>query len=108
MERVNRRREQHRSRSFSYRALIVLVGFGAIAAGFAMLALPGPGLATIAVGLTMLALEFDWAARVLERTIKHAQRARASRPQAKLAIVAAGGAAALASILLFDIPFVPF
>jgi uncharacterized protein (TIGR02611 family) len=36
-------------------------------AGIAMLALPGPGWLTIAAGLALLATEFAWARRLLDR-----------------------------------------
>jgi uncharacterized protein (TIGR02611 family) len=36
-------------------------------AGIAMLALPGPGWLTIAAGLAILATEFAWARRLLDR-----------------------------------------
>ena len=52
------------------RAIVVKVGvsiFGplVVAAGVAMLVLPGPGLVVMALGAALLALEYDWARRVL-------------------------------------------
>ena len=52
------------------RAAVVKVGvsvFGplVIAAGVAMLVLPGPGLVVMALGAALLALEYDWARRLL-------------------------------------------
>ena len=52
------------------RAVVVKVGvsvFGplVVAAGVAMLVLPGPGLVVMALGAALLALEYDWARRVL-------------------------------------------
>ena len=52
------------------RAVVVKVGvsvFGplVIATGIAMLVLPGPGLVVMALGAALLALEYDWARRVL-------------------------------------------
>ena len=38
-----------------------------LGAGIAMLALPGPGWLAIGAGLTMLASEFLWARRLLDR-----------------------------------------
>ena len=52
------------------RAAVVLAGFVVVLAGLAMLALPGPGLLVIAAGLGVLALEFAWAERLLERTVR--------------------------------------
>ena len=51
------------------RRLIVLVlGVGVLGAGVAMLALPGPGILVIFIGLAILATEFAWAERTLDRT----------------------------------------
>ena len=49
------------------RAAKVVGGFGLLVAGIAMLALPGPGWIAIFAGLTLLATEFDWARRLLDR-----------------------------------------
>jgi len=43
------------------------MGFTVLAIGVAMLALPGPGWLTIAVGLAILAGEYVWARRLLDR-----------------------------------------
>jgi uncharacterized protein (TIGR02611 family) len=52
------------------RAVVVKVGVTVcgplvIAAGVAMLVLPGPGLVVMALGAALLALEYDWARRAL-------------------------------------------
>jgi uncharacterized protein (TIGR02611 family) len=52
------------------RALVVKVGVTVlgpvvVAAGVAMLVLPGPGLVVMALGAALLALEYDWARRLL-------------------------------------------
>ncbi len=49
------------------RAVKIVIGFAVLLAGIIMLVTPGPGWATIAVGLAILATEFHWAARILER-----------------------------------------
>ncbi len=49
------------------RAVKIVVGFVVLLAGIIMLVTPGPGWAAIAVGLAILATEFHWAARLLER-----------------------------------------
>jgi tellurite resistance protein TerC len=50
------------------RRLLVTIGGGLLlAAGAAMLVLPGPGLLVIAAGLALLATEFVWARRTLDR-----------------------------------------
>lgn len=45
----------------------IVAGFAMLAAGIAMLALPGPGWLTIAAALALLAGEFQWARRGLDR-----------------------------------------
>jgi uncharacterized protein (TIGR02611 family) len=74
MERLGRRRERHRARGRVYRITFGLAGFTVLATGIALLVLPGPGLVVIAIGLTMLALEFAWAERWLERTLNRLER----------------------------------
>lgn len=49
------------------RAARATAGFVLLAAGVAMLALPGPGVVTIALGLAILSRDFPWAARTLHR-----------------------------------------
>lgn len=41
-------------------------GIGLVLLGLILLVLPGPGILTIAGGLTLLATEFTWAANLLE------------------------------------------
>ena len=49
------------------RVLKIAAGFLLLAAGIVMLALPGPGWVTIAAGLALLAAEYHWARRLLDR-----------------------------------------
>jgi hypothetical protein len=66
-----------------------------IAGGLAIFPLPGPGpLILVPVGLAMLALEYVWAEKLLERTLVYANRAKhgatgLSRGQKALAVVLA-------------------
>jgi hypothetical protein len=53
---------------------ITAAGIGIMAAGVAMLVLPGPGLAVILLGLTVLASEYGWAARLLAALRQRATR----------------------------------
>lgn len=56
--------------------LAVLVAGGAVLlAGVAMLVLPGPGVLVLLVGLMILATEFAWAERALDRTASRASQA---------------------------------
>jgi uncharacterized protein (TIGR02611 family) len=50
------------------RLMILILGVAILAAGLAMLALPGPGVLVIILGLVILATEFAWAERLLDRT----------------------------------------
>lgn len=49
------------------RVVILVVGCTVVAAGIAMLVLPGPGFVAIIAGLAILATEFAWAQRYLEK-----------------------------------------
>jgi hypothetical protein len=80
-----------------------------------MLVLPGPGLLVMAAGLAMLALEFAWAERVLERTLNQMTKTtrtvrRASRLQQALSLAAglATLAALIAAAIYLDLPLLPF
>lgn len=57
------------------RLIIMVVGFGFVGAGFAMLVLPGPGVLIVIIGLAILATEFTWAERTLDRTKSKASEA---------------------------------
>ncbi len=58
-----------------WQAGVLIVGFGLVAAGIAMLVLPGPGWATIILGLIVLASEYTWARRLLDPVKRWARRA---------------------------------
>ena len=57
----------------------IVAGFGLLAAGVVMLALPGPGWLAIAIGLGLLGDEFHWARRLLDGLKKTATRFSRSR-----------------------------
>jgi uncharacterized protein (TIGR02611 family) len=114
LERLREERERHLGRSRFYRVPFALLGFTVVLVGVALLVLPGPGLLVIAVGLGMLALEFAWAERVLERTLERMTETssrvrrlgRLEKAVSTLAGVATVGAL-IAAALYFDIPFLP-
>jgi hypothetical protein len=54
---------------------VAALGFTVLGAGIAMLALPGPGVIVIVVGLAILATEFAWAERALDKTLGRASQA---------------------------------
>ena len=86
------------------RLAIAAAGFGLLAAGAALLVLPGPGLVVLAAGLALLAREFSWARRALDRVTAHAKRARKARTRTKLALAAGGAAVGTASVWVLDVP----
>jgi uncharacterized protein (TIGR02611 family) len=114
IERVRARQEQHRRRNRLVRVGFAAAGFVVLAAGVVMLVTPGPGIPVIVLGLTMLALEFAWAERSLERILDRAERAVDQVTQGsplRRALVVAVGVVALAGVValvvLWDIPFFP-
>jgi uncharacterized protein (TIGR02611 family) len=52
------------------RVIIAVIGFSVLLIGVALLVLPGPAFLVIPAGLAILAIEFAWARRWLQR-IKH-------------------------------------
>lgn len=111
---LQERKELHLQRSRIVRALYVMVGFTVLAAGLAMLVLPGPAFLVIPIGLAILALEFTWAETMLERAIEQGEKAKqratdTTTTQRVLTGIAVGlGAAAVAVwAMLGDIPVAP-
>lgn len=49
------------------RAVVAVIGFTVLLIGFAMVVLPGPAVVVIPLGLAILATEFVWARRLLDR-----------------------------------------
>ena len=75
------------------RVLVFLVGVAVLLAGVAMLALPGPGVVVIIVGLVILATEFTWAEKALDRTTSTAAGAATKvtgNKNGQLALIASG------------------
>lgn len=58
------------------RLIAIVVGFTVLAAGIAMILLPGPAIIVIPLGLTILATEFIWARTILKRVKERIQRMR--------------------------------
>jgi uncharacterized protein (TIGR02611 family) len=113
---LRERKERHEQRHIVLRAGVVVLGILIVLAGAALSlpGVPGPGLAVILIGLGFLALEFDWAERLLERGILYADglKDRAEETSTKQRVLA-GIAAALAvaaflvAAVLWDIPLLP-
>ena len=114
IDRVRARQERHRQRHRLYRIGFAAIGFLVLAAGIVMLVTPGPGIPAIVLGLAMLALEFAWAERWLERLLNRVEQAaeevRQSGPAKRVALIAAGVlavAAYIVIIVLWDVPILP-
>ena len=60
------------------RAIVAVVGATVVALGAVMLVTPGPGWLVIFLGLTVLAAEFVWARRLLERLRRKGGEVRAA------------------------------
>jgi uncharacterized protein (TIGR02611 family) len=90
----------------TWRICVFLVGVAIIAAGIAMLVLPGPGWVAIFLGLAVLGTEFVWAQRALRWSRQQAQRAagRALDPRTRrrnLAFLATGVALAAGGAAIY-------
>ncbi len=92
LERVLGQRERHRERSVFVRAGVVVTG-GAVSVFAALLAVIAPefGVPLLLLGLRLLALEFDWAARAYARVARVAcgvgGRLRRLLPRSKRGVV---------------------
>jgi uncharacterized protein (TIGR02611 family) len=53
------------------RLVVLVVGASVVAAGVALIFLPGPAFVVIPAGLAILGLEFAWARRFLQRVRLH-------------------------------------
>jgi uncharacterized protein (TIGR02611 family) len=58
------------------RIAVTLAGLVLLAAGLAMMVLPGPGVLVILAGLAVLATEYVWAQRMLNYTKEKAEQAK--------------------------------
>lgn len=56
------------------KVIVTVVGLTIVAAGLAMLVLPGPGWIAIVAGLALLATEYVWARRLLEKAKEQASK----------------------------------
>ena len=116
VERVRERKERHKQRGKVYRVSFATLGVLLVMAGIVLSLplVPGPGLLILAVGLAMLALEFDRAERLLERILVRLERAsdaamRFGTVEKTLAVatIAVVAAVAIGAALLWDVPLLP-
>ncbi len=58
------------------RVIVIVIGSTILAAGIAMIVLPGPAVVVVPIGLAVLATEFVWARRLLTRVKERIERLR--------------------------------
>ena len=58
------------------RLIVTVIGFTVLAAGVAMIVLPGPAVLVVPVGLAILATEFIWAKNLLVTVKERFERIR--------------------------------
>ncbi len=75
--RLHRRLHSHPALSLTTKVVVALVGSAVLLLGVVMLVTPGPAFVLIPLGLAILATEFEWAHRWLERARHKAHEARA-------------------------------
>ncbi len=114
-EQLQDRRASHHRRGWVYRSLVVLAGLSVTLAGLALLVLPGPAFVVIPIGLAMLALEFAWAERLLDKALEQAdfaeRKASETTPIQRVVAITGTvflGGAAITAAWLWDIPVLPF
>ena len=56
------------------RVIVIVVGFTVLVVGVAMVVLPGPAVVVIPIGLAILATEFIWARKLLDRVKERLKR----------------------------------
>lgn len=113
---LRERRARHKERNIVVRGLYLVAALTVLLAGLLMLVLPGPALVVIPVGLTLLALEFASAEKLLERALDQADAAKAKAAETtntqRILLASATGlaiAAAVTAVLVMDIniPYLP-
>ncbi len=113
---LGERRARHKQRHLVVRVLYSAVAFTILLLGVIMLITPGPAFVLIPAGLTLLALEFASAERLLDRALDQADAAKeraanTSTTQRILGIIATGLgiAAAIAAFMYWDLErYLPF
>jgi uncharacterized protein (TIGR02611 family) len=116
LKKLQEQKQRHAERGILGRIGVVAVGVVLVLAGIVLSGpgIPGPGFLVILLGLSLLALEFEKAERLLEKAIVWADRAKDraenASPRQKIAsgvatvLVVAG---AVAAAILWDIPLLP-
>lgn len=81
------------------KVVVSLVGFALIAAGVALLVLPGPGIIVVVAGLGVLATQYDWARGLFTKGKEKAAEAQHEAVQSVPRIVLTVGTACVTTAL---------
>ena len=94
------------------RGFIAVLGLAVVALGVALLPLPGPGFLVIAGGFAILATEFEWAERwldrVRDRALQAAEQATRNWWSATITVLSALGMLAVGIYILVAPPDIKF
>lgn len=104
LQRVLLQRGRHRKRSIFVRAGIVIAGGAASVVAAPLLLAPELGLPLLLFGLRLLALEFDWAARLYARVEKFARRVL-SWLKSKVGIAVVFGIAVVVAVAVWTLVY---
>lgn len=113
--RVHRRLHANPALALTTKLVVTTVGALVLLAGLVMMVAPGPGIVGIALGLGILATEYEWARRWLEKARDKAHDARARAvtmdPRKRRRRILLGGvgfllvtAGAITYVVLYDWP----
>ncbi len=116
LRKLEQRKARHQERGLPARVGIVVIGVLLVLLGILMSGpgIPGPGIVVILLGLSFLALEFDWAERLLVKAIVWAEKAKERAANSSPRQKAASAVAALVALgafvwaaIVYDIPLLP-
>jgi uncharacterized protein (TIGR02611 family) len=113
IDRIRERKERHKQRNKLYRFVFAVVGILLLIVGvfLTLPGVPGPGLVIVAIGLGMLALEFDRAERLLEKILDRLERASdKAKPWQKVVlgtVTVVAVVASVAALFFWDVPVIP-
>jgi uncharacterized protein (TIGR02611 family) len=100
---ARQRRRRRGIRGHALRLGVTVLGFIVLLAGVIMLVTPGPGVLVVLAGLAVLAREYVWAERFLERIRDRAEDAfhAATASPARIALSVAVTVGAIAAVIMW-------
>lgn len=102
---LRERIRSRRSLDTAWRMMVFTLGITFVVAGLVMFVIPGPGFATVILGLVILGSEFTWATRALNPVKDAARRAQEAaldpRRRRRNLILGAIGGVVLAGVLVW-------